>query len=363
MFFLFLIGSLASGSDLKVTTTNRHLSPPLPSAIEEDKYLSLDAGFTTQTIYVSGSSQRVEYAGFPGGVAGWMESNPGGFHGSTESHTAVITHCDTGIVDELNLDSHEYREFKMPPYPDEKNYLKLVDRARKALHNDLQVETVDTGETRVFFGHTAKHLITTIGETSHAFHTSSLDAHTRYKVAVKEKIVAVVDGWYLDQPQPGCVPEFLRHRLGQAVTSNDSSVALNLLARNESGGRYAVFFDFPLPKRSLNEPVLAGWDHYRAYTPGIALSFLDSFPYLLRETTLIENPRDFRQTRFVYTGYMPGQLAVQQKITSSGILAASRALPEEKREIVPLAFDVTELSDSPLDPALFAVPPDFKKVK
>ena len=334
--FLVLVGSLAAGSDLKVV---------------------VDTGFAEQVIYVAGSSQRVEFVGLPGGLVGDFVDQPFGkrrmgAYQMLQSHTAVITHCDTGVIDELDLDNHEYREFKMPRYPDEKNFLKLVDRARKALKGKLRVDTVDTGETRVFFGHTARHLITTIRETRNTYHDlpTEYPFSIAYKALVKEKIVTVVDGWYLDQPQPGCAPDFLRRNLAQAVTL-------------QRGGSGFHFYSNSFPPDHLNEPLLPHWDRYLAYSPGSLWQSSDSFPYGLRGVTWVESPPDGFETRLVYTGYMPSGLAVEQKTTSSEILPATRRFPEEKRDGVPVRLKLTEFSESPLDPALFEVPPGFKKVK
>jgi hypothetical protein len=69
--FLVLVGSLAAAADLKVTITNARGTPlnanaPAVSAIDFDSDLSVDTGFTQQTIYTSGSNQRIEFAAMPG---------------------------------------------------------------------------------------------------------------------------------------------------------------------------------------------------------------------------------------------------------------------------------------------------------
>ena len=330
--FLILSGSLAAGSDLKV---------------------SVDTGFAEQVIYVAGSSQRVEFSGFPGSL-GSLFDDPRFVRRlrpdqPLQPHTAVITHCDTGVVDELDLDRHEYREFKMPRYPNEKSFLNPVDRARKAAKGRLQADTVDTGETRVFFGYTARHLITTTRETRETYREFSIDSSPSraFRLLVKEKIVIVVDGWYLDQPQPGCAPDFLRRNHGHAVTIQEQ----------------AGTFSSQTTADHYGEPVLSHWDRYRAYSPGCPWDSVDPFLYGLREVTMVEPVPDGLKTLLVYTGYMPSGLAVEQKITSSDTLPATRRSPEKKSDSGPLALKVTELSDASLDPALFEVPPGFTKVK
>jgi hypothetical protein len=350
--FLVLMGSLAVGSDLKVTIVKtpiarRSINITAPPTFDTD--LSVDTGFTEQTIYTSGTSQRMEFSGVPGGLQAFMNQLSHGRHyGSYQlarPHMAVITHCDSGIVDEL--DRHEYRQFKMPQYPDEKKFLELVGRAQRAVKNELQANTVDTGERRVIFGQTAKHLITTVSESRDAFHNPTEQLPTLLKVQVKEKVVTVVDGWYFDQPEPGCAPEYLRRNLGHAVT--------------KAGG--ADLFGIQPNKDNLNEPQLSKWQNYSAYSPGMQEEIADAFPYGLREATLFDAPQNGLVTRLVYTGYLPPGLAVEQEISESGTLPATRQFPEEKHIGIPLVLKVTDFSDATLDPSLFVVPPGFKKVK
>lgn len=353
--FLLLIGSLAGASDLTVKITKRNQKGGSVATSTYDPNLSVDTGFTEQVVYVSGSNQRIEFYGIPGGLRLFMDQITSGRHyGSyrlSQPHMAVITHCDTGIVDELDLDSHQYREFKLPRYPDEKNFLKLVERAHGAVKRELLAETVETGETRDFFGYTARHLITTIRETRDAYHDRPPELPYSVSVGfialVEEKIVTVVDGWYLDQPQPGCAPEFLRHNLGQAVTTRGTGDLPGVQ---------------PL-KNNNDEPLLSRWQDYGAYSPGLQAEISDAFPYGVREVTRFETPPRGLRTRLVYTGYLPSGLAVEQEITTTGILPATRKFPEEKRIGTPLALEITELSDAALAPELFKVPAGFKKVK
>lgn len=142
-----------------------------------------DPGVHAQTIYVHGATQRVDFRGvvigqgpspfpaLPGLVFDpRLVINPGpvinpGHYRLILPHMAVITHCDTRQVIELDLDSHEYREFKQPKYPSEKSFQEDVERNRKDAQKRVRWSTVDTGETKDFWGFTAKRQITTISET------------------------------------------------------------------------------------------------------------------------------------------------------------------------------------------------------
>jgi hypothetical protein len=145
------------------------------------------------TIFVHDNAQRTEFRGFVEAPLGLRGPAP---------HMAVITHCDTGVVDELDLDDHEYREFKMNRYPSEKEFAKELAQTQKGDQKHADFKTVDTGETRDFHGRVARHFITTI---------TGKDREVNYR--------KVIDGWYLSLPDAGCAPEYLRQRHGSIETS------------------------------------------------------------------------------------------------------------------------------------------------
>jgi len=179
---------LLHAADLKITTfiTNMrgHVLVTAPGEVPPHSPL---------TLFVHGNAQRAEFRGFV--------EPPLGLHGPAP-HMAVITHCDTGIVDELDLDAHEYREFKMDRYPSEREFAKKLAQTQKDDQKHALFDTVDTGETRDFHGHIARHLITTI---------TGKDKEVNYR--------KVIDGWYLSLPDAGCAPEYLRQRHGSMETS------------------------------------------------------------------------------------------------------------------------------------------------
>jgi hypothetical protein len=75
-----------------------------------------------ETIYVHDNVQREEFVGFVEAPFNPRRPAP---------HMAVITHCDTGVVDQLDLDDHEYREVKMERYPDEKQFTRKLEQAQR----------------------------------------------------------------------------------------------------------------------------------------------------------------------------------------------------------------------------------------
>src|SRR5262249_10252034 len=120
--------------------------------------------------------------------------------------TAVIAHCDTGKVYAIKFDKPEYVELKITTFQSQEQFEKRMAQELKEDHKHAHGDTVDTGETREFNGFTAKHLITTIsgnGKTAAALR-GMVDLTYKY----------TIDGWYLDIPQPGCAPGYLRQRRG-----------------------------------------------------------------------------------------------------------------------------------------------------
>ena len=108
---------------------------------------------------------------------------------------ADIANCETKSGFLIDLDAHEYRSYKVVRFASESQrgeYLRKIGKTA------VQVEskTVDTGERKVFFGHLAKHLITTT--TRAGTNTSGAEE--------------ILDGWYIDHelPDRSCAPDFVR---------------------------------------------------------------------------------------------------------------------------------------------------------
>ncbi len=220
------------------------------------------------TVSVHNSMQRVDYAGYPVGFIG-PRTEPA-------PHTAIITHCDTRVVYELDFNSRVYRKFPLDRFPDQEQLARAMAKDQK----DTKASSVDTGETRDFQGRTAKHLVTTIKGTG---------------ASAREE---VVDGWYLDVPDPGCPPEYMRklHVHTEAIDKGD--IGYNRI--------------------HIPEGVHAG---------------------------------------FWYNWFLPAGFAVQ--LTSSS--PAGLATQSTSNSVRPVERKTVEFSEDPLDPSLFVVPAGFKK--
>ena len=178
---LFLFSASALGLvDMKVETVTRVQSlgdNPFPNGSDEI------------TIYVQGPNRREEMRAFVGRSPADPRMSP--------PHMATVQRCGERKGYEIDLDNHEYIAEKLPHYPSDQEFQEAMAKARQNsvekphLPPNVRVEsnTVDTGETQVLFGHTARHFITTVKETPLA----DLDW------AAQEK---TIDGWYFDMPEP-----------------------------------------------------------------------------------------------------------------------------------------------------------------
>jgi hypothetical protein len=114
---------------------------------------------------------------------------------ATTASIADIANCETKTGFLIDLNAHEYRNYKVVRFASEGQRGEYLKKAGKTA---VQVEskTVDTGERKVFFGHSAKHLITT---------TKRAGANSR---GGEETF----DGWYIDHERPdhNCAPDFVR---------------------------------------------------------------------------------------------------------------------------------------------------------
>lgn len=112
---------------------------------------------------------------------------------------AEIANCDTKTGFLVDLDAREYVSYNVVKFP---SIAQLDEYLKKNPGSAVQVEshTIDTGERRVFFGHPARHLITTIKRPTDARGGGGEDT---------------VDGWYVDHERPDnhCAPELSRDNL------------------------------------------------------------------------------------------------------------------------------------------------------
>ncbi len=107
-----------------------------------------------------------------------------------------ITNCDTKTGFLIDPKEHEYRTYKVVKFW---SMSQLDDYRQQNPQDVIQIEskTIDTGERKTFFGHVAKHFITTTRRSADQ------------KSAAGEE---TIDGWYIDHETTdnNCAPDFVR---------------------------------------------------------------------------------------------------------------------------------------------------------
>jgi hypothetical protein len=141
-----------------------------------------------RTMYFQGDRKRLDFRSSSGGA----KRADGSVDVRYGPHIASITRCDLGQMFQLNLDAHEYSSAPYPPKPLTKEQMEAIGikapPARERPSNPtllIETTTVDTGQRKQLFGHTARHVIVTRKETP-------LEGSRR------EPQESVTDGWYVD---------------------------------------------------------------------------------------------------------------------------------------------------------------------
>jgi hypothetical protein len=163
-------------------------SPPAVSGIKMTVRNTFGDISSESTMYFQGDRKRMDFRRSSGGARrpdGSVDLRYG-------PHIASITRCDLGQMFQLNLDAHEYSSAPYPPNPLTKEQteaigIKATPPGELQSKPTLLIETttVDTGERKQLFGHTARHVIVTRKETP-------LEGSRR------ERQESVTDGWYID---------------------------------------------------------------------------------------------------------------------------------------------------------------------
>ena len=106
-----------------------------------------------------------------------------------------IANCATGSGFLIDSEAHEYRSYKVVKFG---TTAQLDDYRQKNPQDVVQVEskTVDTGERRTFFGHLAKHFVTTTKRLADGKNAGGEET---------------TDGWYIDHETADnrCAPDYV----------------------------------------------------------------------------------------------------------------------------------------------------------
>jgi hypothetical protein len=181
---LFLLGLsvlLVSGE------ANSQTPPPVrtkPVGLKMTVRDSMGGSEAEETVYFRPDARRREFRSLTASKFG--------------PHLALIARCDSGTMLDLNLDQREYESRPYPP--------PLMAQAPPPAvppgppTSRIEETTVDTGDRTDFFGHQARHVVTTRKETP-------LPGSHRYVQEV------VTDGWYIDiDTEISCEPWWRLHR-------------------------------------------------------------------------------------------------------------------------------------------------------
>jgi hypothetical protein len=169
--------SLVLGLSFFLASGEKSAQLPGTGGIKMTMRLTVDGTSSDHATYFRSDARRVEYRNLIGHQLG--------------PHIASIERCDLGEAFELNLEQREYDAGTYPPKPLAKEELakwglrppQVAPQGAATLR--IEVTTVDTGERKDFFGHRARHVVTTTKE------TPLEDSHSEARESVTE-------GWYID---------------------------------------------------------------------------------------------------------------------------------------------------------------------
>jgi hypothetical protein len=141
-----------------------------------------------RTVYFQSDRKRIDFRSSSSGESRWN----GSANVRYGPHVAFITRCDLGKISEVNLDTREYSSAPYPPKPLTKEQLeargiKLSTAKELPPKPTLLIETttVDTGERKQFFGHTARHVMVTRKQTP-------------LEGSHQDPQESITDAWYID---------------------------------------------------------------------------------------------------------------------------------------------------------------------
>jgi hypothetical protein len=128
--------------------------------------------------------------------------------------TALITRCDLKQTFHLNLDDREYAASPLHTFPTREEMLARAAASGRPVVAPqreptvlVETETVDTGERKELFGHTARHVVTTRRIIPLAGAKRGADT-------------TVTDGWYIDlDTRISCEPSWRSARSGHAFVT------------------------------------------------------------------------------------------------------------------------------------------------
>jgi hypothetical protein len=235
-----------------------------------------------QTIYLQKDRKRVESRGSSGriGADGVKQITYG-------PRLVLITRCDLGQIFELNLDDAQYVSTPYPPRPFTKaeiearglNRLNMSKSEKPTLR--IEITTVDTGERKEIFAHTARHVISTRKEIPlEGSHSQPQDT--------------VTDGWYIDFDQSlSCErrpPKGIRaHSLGVLVSGSQPMERPEFIDIGEAQT------GFPVQQTMTSKTTYIGADGTKEHANSKNEILVTQFVEGPLDPALFEIPQNFKQ--------------------------------------------------------------------
>jgi hypothetical protein len=267
------------------------ISAPAASGLKvtmRDKFATMTSERTT---YIQADRKRLEYRNSEGsqGWNGSMETRYG-------PHIVAIARCDLGQMFELNLDTSEYVAGVYPPKPFSQKQAEArglrAPQAAVAGPATLRIETttVDTGERKQIFGHTARHVITTS-------QTIPLEGS---KATAQE---SVSDGWYIDlDTHLSCDP---KRSEGKRVytylsTGNAPAEKMEFVTHGERETGFPVDL-----KYSSSQTIALPDGKTTKHTSSISETLVTSLEEKPLDPALFSLPRGFRQVEHIQRNPSP----------------------------------------------------------
>jgi hypothetical protein len=214
-----LIAPLAFASDLKIT--ERSATRGVPTR--------------TSTTYISGRRTRTETRSF----SGYQAWNGGPTVFSYGHRTATVYQCDARRLILLDLDAHEYMTVEIdeqgrPTSPRLMGTSMPLQPSGATL--TINVEDIDTGERKVMFGYTARHIIRM---------ERRVPGPGAQSLAQESKR----DGWYIDLDMPEGCPPRNRHAEAFLLIGNVTNGGMDKIEVHHTGVTEAGY-----PLEVTNDP-------------------------------------------------------------------------------------------------------------
>ena len=107
--------------------------------------------------------------------------------------TAEILDCQSLLDYQIDFNTHKFVERKISSSGSEESLHRFTQQQDEWAKKRYSIQTIDTGQRKPMLGLMARHIVTTIRG-----------------LTAQDSSEGTIDAWYVDLPQPGCAPEYMR---------------------------------------------------------------------------------------------------------------------------------------------------------